>query len=131
MFNFSFLDIQAFKAANPGCVMADFVRWYSPADWIEENSKDQEREDATSNLSSFEVKNNDSSIIQDDIQDIFPGHGRLSARMRAPSNTWRKIWLESDPIPIKEQKALFQFKREGEKAIHYLETISPSDLMQQ
>ena len=26
-------DMEAFKAANPGCVMADFVRWCSPADW--------------------------------------------------------------------------------------------------
>lgn len=26
--------MQAFKAANPGCVLADFVRWYSPRDWI-------------------------------------------------------------------------------------------------
>ena len=26
-------DIQAFKAANPGCTFVDFVRWYSPADY--------------------------------------------------------------------------------------------------
>eukprot|EP00965_Chrysotila_dentata_P097889 3236338-Pleurochrysis_carterae.AAC.1 len=25
---------QAFKAANPGCVLEDFVRWHSPRDWI-------------------------------------------------------------------------------------------------
>jgi len=29
-------DMEAFKAANPGCVLADFVRWYSPRDWIED-----------------------------------------------------------------------------------------------
>lgn len=29
--------MQAFKAANPGCVLEDFVRWYSPADWIEQS----------------------------------------------------------------------------------------------
>jgi hypothetical protein len=28
--------MQAFKAANPGAVLEDFVRWYSPADWIEQ-----------------------------------------------------------------------------------------------
>ena len=28
-------DMQAFKAANPGSVLSDFVRWYSPSDWIE------------------------------------------------------------------------------------------------
>ncbi|XP_064389082.1 rab3 GTPase-activating protein catalytic subunit-like [Halichondria panicea] len=29
-------DMQAFKAANPGCLLEDFVRWYSPRDWIED-----------------------------------------------------------------------------------------------
>ena len=27
-------DMQAFKAANPGCTLVDFVRWLSPADII-------------------------------------------------------------------------------------------------
>jgi Rab3 GTPase-activating protein catalytic subunit len=26
-------DMQAFKATNPGCILEDFVRWYSPPDW--------------------------------------------------------------------------------------------------
>ncbi|KAJ4460064.1 hypothetical protein PAPYR_3785 [Paratrimastix pyriformis] len=26
--------MQAFKAANPYCVLGDFVRWYSPKDWV-------------------------------------------------------------------------------------------------
>ena len=29
-------DMESFKAANPGCVLADFVRWHSPRDWSEE-----------------------------------------------------------------------------------------------
>ena len=34
-------DMEAFKAANPGCLLEDFVRWYSPRDWIEqEDSND-------------------------------------------------------------------------------------------
>lgn len=28
-------DMEAFKAANPGCILADFIRWCSPRDWIE------------------------------------------------------------------------------------------------
>ncbi|KAL7176495.1 hypothetical protein ACSBR2_029931 [Camellia fascicularis] len=28
-------DMQAFKAANPGCILEDFVRWHSPLDWTE------------------------------------------------------------------------------------------------
>ena len=27
--------MEAFKAANPGCTLGDFVRWYSPRDWVE------------------------------------------------------------------------------------------------
>ena len=28
------------QAANPGCLLEDFVRWYSPRDWIEEEEED-------------------------------------------------------------------------------------------
>ncbi|KAF9967545.1 Rab3 GTPase-activating protein catalytic subunit [Mortierella alpina] len=31
-------DMSAFKAANPGCVLGDFVRWHSPKDWIEDKN---------------------------------------------------------------------------------------------
>ncbi len=35
-------DMESFKAANPGCVLADFVRWHSPKDWIVlEDSKEK------------------------------------------------------------------------------------------
>lgn len=30
-------DMMAFKAANPKAVLADFVRWFSPSDWIEDD----------------------------------------------------------------------------------------------
>lgn len=29
-------DMEAFKAANPGGTLEDFVRWYSPRDWVED-----------------------------------------------------------------------------------------------
>ena len=32
-------DMQAFKAANPGCVLEDFVRWYSPSDWLSQSAE--------------------------------------------------------------------------------------------
>ncbi len=32
-------DMESFKAANPGSVLGDFVRWYSPRDWVEEGSQ--------------------------------------------------------------------------------------------
>ena len=30
-------DMMAFKAANPGCTIADFVRWHSPRDYVTED----------------------------------------------------------------------------------------------
>ncbi|KAF9278795.1 Rab3 GTPase-activating protein catalytic subunit [Mortierella alpina] len=32
-------DMSAFKAANPGCVLGDFIRWHSPKDWIEDKKE--------------------------------------------------------------------------------------------
>eukprot|EP00069_Balaena_mysticetus_P013551 bmy_22082T0 len=34
-------DMESFKAANPGCFLEDFVRWYSPRDYIEEEVIDE------------------------------------------------------------------------------------------
>lgn len=30
-----------FQAANPGAVLQDFIRWYSPRDWVEEDTLDE------------------------------------------------------------------------------------------
>ncbi|CAK9171890.1 unnamed protein product, partial [Ilex paraguariensis] len=37
-------DMQAFKAANPGCVLEDFVRWHSPPDWMEAEASNEAKE---------------------------------------------------------------------------------------
>eukprot|EP00494_Astrolonche_serrata_P028144 UN28409 len=33
-------DMAAFKAANPKGMLEDFIRWYSPNDWIPSNKED-------------------------------------------------------------------------------------------
>jgi len=38
-FTFYTLDMEAFKAANPGCVLGDFIRWHSPKDWVEDKGE--------------------------------------------------------------------------------------------
>ena len=32
------------QAANPGCELEDFVRWYSPRDWVEDEEEEEEEE---------------------------------------------------------------------------------------
>ena len=31
--------MEAFKAANPGCALEDFVRWHSPRDWTDDGTE--------------------------------------------------------------------------------------------
>ncbi|KAJ7392048.1 Rab3 GTPase-activating protein catalytic subunit [Desmophyllum pertusum] len=38
-------DMEAFKAANPECLLEDFVRWYSPFDWIPGPETEEEVEE--------------------------------------------------------------------------------------
>ena len=43
-------DMESFKAANPGCILADFVRWHSPRDWDPETLKLSPRMEVKGNV---------------------------------------------------------------------------------
>ncbi|KAG8380588.1 hypothetical protein BUALT_Bualt06G0031100 [Buddleja alternifolia] len=109
-------DMSAFKAANPDAVFEDFIRWHSPKDW--ENDDSEEIEKSKSN--SIEASKTE-----------WPPHGRLSERMSDNGNSWRKIWNEALPLPASKQKPLLDPNREGEKVLHYLETLRPRQLLEQ
>ncbi|XP_053989291.1 rab3 GTPase-activating protein catalytic subunit isoform X1 [Hylaeus volcanicus] len=85
-------DMESFKAANPAAVLEDFIRWYSPRDWIEEDGTTE--------------------------WDQPKGH--LSARMLIPNNPWSTTWSSAQQVPAHRQKRLFDDTREAEKALHYL-----------
>ena len=90
---FSLLSFFKFKAANPGCVLEDFVRWYSPRDWIEIEEKivdDETKEERV-------VKTN-----------------TLSNRMKIPGNMWLEVWETATPVPARRQKRLFDDTKEAE-----------------
>lgn len=90
-------DMESFKAANPGAVLEDFVRWYSPRDWIEEASDDPSQ----------------------------PPCGSLSARMQIPGNMWKEVWNSAKPVPARRQKRLFDDTREAEQVLHWLASMGP------
>jgi len=93
-------DMQAFKAANPGCCMEDFVRWHSPKDLImEEDSKKRSRMG-----------------------------WRLSDRMAGAEAPWAALWSAAVALPACRQKPLFEPSLEGERALHFLEALSPASL---
>lgn len=91
-------DMESFKAANPGAIIEDFIRWYSPRDWIEEEELDK-----------YGQKK-----------------GKLSARMTLSGNTWLEVWDAAKPVPALRQKRLFDETREAEKALHFLESQTPA-----
>ncbi|KAL7103441.1 hypothetical protein ACP275_08G179200 [Erythranthe tilingii] len=105
-------DMQAFKAANPGCILEDFVRWHSPPDWSEN--------EATSEL-------DDTS----DCSDLSSGKGQLSRRMQKEGNLWRELWETSKPVPAVRQSPLYDEDLAVEGILDYLDTIPPSDLFKQ
>ncbi|KAG1688456.1 hypothetical protein DVH05_003660 [Phytophthora capsici] len=113
-------DMQAFKAANPRCCLTDFIRWYSPKDWIP-----------------FKTP------IDPELTDLpqegrgvwwFEQHGMLSERMRfgpGHEHIWQQMWETSAPMPASRQKRLFDPVQESEKVYHYMETLSPHELFHQ
>ncbi|XP_051566571.1 rab3 GTPase-activating protein catalytic subunit isoform X2 [Myxocyprinus asiaticus] len=95
-------DMESFKAANPGCSLEDFVRWYSPRDYIEEVVTDESGQ----------------IVVQ----------GDLSARMKIPGNMWVEAWETAKATPARRQKRLFDDTKEAEKVLHYLAVQKPADL---
>ncbi|XP_017758239.1 PREDICTED: rab3 GTPase-activating protein catalytic subunit isoform X2 [Eufriesea mexicana] len=95
-------DMDSFKAANPGAVLEDFIRWYSPRDWIEDSGTDEWDQP----------------------------RGHLSARMLIPNNPWITIWNSAQPVPAHRQKRLFDDTREAEKALHFLNTKRTGQIAQ-
>jgi Rab3 GTPase-activating protein catalytic subunit len=54
------------------------------------------------------------------------GPGRLSARMVCPGNAWRRAWEQAAPAAAAQQRPLFRPESEGERALHFLETLPPA-----
>ncbi|KAF8669544.1 hypothetical protein HU200_051348 [Digitaria exilis] len=102
-------DMQAFKAANPGCVLEDFVRWHSPPDWSE---------DCAANSTT--------------VGEGSSRRGRLSDRMQTKEgNLWKELWEAAKPIPAVEQTPIHDEDLAVESIFDALEVIEPSKLFQQ
>ncbi|KAI3994321.1 hypothetical protein MKX01_012578, partial [Papaver californicum] len=110
-------DMSAFKAANPAAVFEDFIRWHSPGDW-ESSGTDKS---VGSGLNQIDGLGNDE----------WPPKGRLSNRMSEKGNSWWQLWNDAPVLAASEQKSLLDPNREGEKILHYLETLRPDQLLEQ
>lgn len=104
-------DMQAFKAANPGCILEDFVRWHSPPDWMEPTTSDESKESGDG--------------------DSLSSRGRLSMRMQKEGNLWREIWETAKPVPAVKQSPLYDEDLSVEGILHGLEDFPPCDFFEQ
>ncbi|XP_024140903.1 rab3 GTPase-activating protein catalytic subunit [Oryzias melastigma] len=95
-------DMESFKAANPGCVLEDFVRWYSPRDYVLEEVVDEKGNKVTK--------------------------GELSTRMKITGNMWVEAWETARVTPARRQKRLFDDTKEAEKVLHYFAMQKPGDV---
>ncbi|CAL9689716.1 unnamed protein product [Knipowitschia caucasica] len=121
-------DMEAFKAANPGCILEDFVRWYSPRDFVTE-SEDQAEDQAKD-----QARDQAEDQAEDRAEDRASGpqlRGQLSARMQIPGNMWLETWDTAKATPARRQRRLFDDTTEAEKVLHHLSLMKPSDLMLQ
>ena len=94
-------DMESFKAANPGSIFEDFIRWFSPRDLIEtEELEDHSKKEDTKQKSSDEIK-----TIKVD----------LSSRMKIADNIWVDMWRQAKPVAAERQRRLFDDTTEAEK----------------
>ncbi|KAL7223501.1 hypothetical protein ACSBR1_025032 [Camellia fascicularis] len=71
-------DMQAFKAANPGCILEDFIRWQSLPDWTEMEPSGEAK-----------VTSNDVDLLS------------------TKGNLWRELWETGKTVPAVKQAPLF------------------------
>ncbi|KAG1368319.1 rab3 GTPase-activating protein catalytic subunit-like [Cocos nucifera] len=98
-------------AANPGCILEDFIRWHSPPDWMEMVSDDQVNDSVDGEGSSRQ--------------------GQLSGRMQKEGNLWRELWETAKALPAVKQTPLFDEDLAVESILTTLEDIPPSELFEQ
>lgn len=113
-------DMESFKAANPGCILEDFVRWYSPRDYVLDSEDENDSETESSSRASTRKKNLTASPSK---------RGRLSQRMQIPGNMWVEAWQSAKPVPARRQKRLFDDTKEAEKVLHYLASMKPAEVV--
>ncbi|KAM7283665.1 hypothetical protein ISCGN_000772 [Ixodes scapularis] len=94
---------QKLQAANPGATLSDFVRWYSPRDWI--------------------------APVVDPVTGKTLEEGHLSHRMQLPGNTWQEVWSTARAVPAHRQKRLFDDTKEAEKVLYYLLSLRPAEIV--
>ena len=117
-------DMSSFKAANPGAVFEDFVRWYgNPANPLNEevNGETARRSiDRRSKMSPEEAK----TLALEEASEAIA----ILMSLRA---FWEDTWEEAEPCPAFDQEPLFNPNSTVEMVLHSFETLHPALLLNQ
>eukprot|EP00980_Cylindrotheca_fusiformis_P003213 scaffold732_cov114-Cylindrotheca_fusiformis.AAC.1 len=114
-------DMCAFKAANPGCSIDDFTRWYGNPD---DPLKDYLENDTEKVPNMKKLLKQSSATMLD----------KASEAMRVLSSTrefWSKTWESATPIPAAEQDPLFDYAMTVEMVLDFLGQMHPASLVNQ
>ena len=115
-------DMSSFKAANPNCVLDDFVRWYgSPGSPFDDYKMEEKKSTETCGQNAHK----ESAAKKLD---------KASEAMRVLTSIrdfWGQCWEEATPVPAAEQQPLFDHVSTVEMIIDYLEQLHPANLMNQ
>lgn len=141
-------DMMAFKAANPTASMADFVRWFSPSDWVPRHDASTSFDDSdTCSPVKRQVEHTRSTELPpmklgDQTRQVEKApsasrttaahqsrRGRLSARMARKGNVWEELWQQAEGLPASQQLPLFDVAAHGGKALGDLRAMPMTQVL--
>eukprot|EP00742_Colponemidia_sp_Colp-10_P007138 GILJ01007667.1.p1 GENE.GILJ01007667.1~~GILJ01007667.1.p1 ORF type:complete len:952 (+),score=125.42 GILJ01007667.1:38-2893(+) len=129
-------DMSAFKAANPGCDIEDFLQWWSPRarqqqqQWPRSSQEPNTSSTVTEATTEEGVDTVDASEL-DEERGLEQSTAAARGKACQSDEVWQDLWHSAPAVPANEQKPLFDCEREAEMTLHYFDTIEPVDLMRQ
>lgn len=138
-------DMSAFKAANPGSTLQDFLAWYgNPKNPMEEYMNDESwtsssgasvsgidpDEASVTSRSSFRSKK--SITLKPSQLETRHRLDKAAEAIRALEDTrefWLRTWNAAEPIAAMDQEPLFDAANTVERVFDYMETLHPAGLL--
>lgn len=135
-------DMMAFKAANPQASLADFVRWFSPADWVSKDADADmgDTESGSENDAGLRTAQKPIPPMKLDAEPnpepnpksshaVGSRRGRLSARMGRKGNIWEELWQDAEMLPASQQVPIFDAAAHGSKALADLRAMPMTQVL--
>jgi len=112
-------DMRAFKAANPGSVLQDFITWYgNPVDPLQDYESSQMVDDIH-----LGVAKTEGAPTKEDRQ------SSAKYALKETRDLWARTWDDAIPLPASDQVPLFDATNTVGMALDYLETMHPGSLL--